>query len=474
MWTTDEARAKRATGRLSQTLALLAICLGYFMTILDTTVVNVALPAIRDQLGANVAGLQWIVDGYALVFAGLLLTAGALGDRLGNRAIFLAGLVLFTLASALCGAAPALWALQATRAAQGIGAALMVPASLALLRETFGSPAARARAIGLWGGIAGVAAGSGPVVGGLLVDTLGWRGVFLVNVPIGILAVVLTWRYVAPSARRPGRGLDWPGQVASILALAALAFACIQGSVWGWSTPPVLGAFALAGVATVVLVAVERRVVDPMLPLELFGGATFTAATAVGLLLNFGFYGQLFLMSLFFQEVRGASALATGLALLPETGMAAVGSTLAGRATGRVGPRLPMLAGLVLGGLGLLALSLVGATTRYAALGPLLVAVGFGTSFAMPAMTAAVMEAASAERAGIASGVLNASRQVGGVLGVALLGALVGGGRPFVPGLRAAGLLAGGAFFFGALLTVLAVRPARRSGVALPGGVAVE
>ena len=221
----------------SRVWPLVTICLGYFMVILDTTVVNVALPSIERQLGATVAGLQWVVDGYALVFASLLLTAGALGDRLGSKRVFLGGFVLFTVTSALCGTAPTLGALVAFRVAQGVGAALLVPASLALLRHTFSDPAGRARAIGLWGAIAGIAAGGGPVLGGELVAALGWRSVFLVNVPIGLLGVPLTLRVVAPSPPLPRRGLDLGAQVADIVALGLLTFAFIEGGSWGGGRP---------------------------------------------------------------------------------------------------------------------------------------------------------------------------------------------------------------------------------------------
>jgi MFS transporter, DHA2 family, methylenomycin A resistance protein len=442
----------------SRAWPLVTICLGYFMVILDTTVVNVALPSIEKQLGATVAGLQWVVDGYALVFASLLLTAGALGDRLGSKRVFLAGLVLFTVTSALCGAAPTLGALVAFRVAQGVGAALLVPASLALLRHTFTDPVRRARAIGLWGAIAGIAAGGGPVLGGVLVAALGWRSVFLVNIPIGLLGILLALHVVAPAPPLPQRGLDLAAQVAGIVALGLLTFAFIEGGSSGWWSPRILGAYGLCAVAAAAFMATERRATSPMLPLGLFSSPTFSAGTVVGLLINFGFYGQLFLLSLFFQQVRGYSALVTGMALLPETGVVALSSFLSGRLTGRVGPRLPMAIGLAAGGVGLLALVLVGPKTAYPAIAAMLGTVGFGMSFTMPAMTAAVVEEAPHERAGIAAAVLNASRQVGGVLGVALLGAFVSRHSSFVPGMHVALVIAGGAFLVGCLLTLLAVQ----------------
>ncbi len=454
----DDARGRnRQHAREAGAAALIAICLGYFMTILDTTIVNVALPSIGRDLGAAVAGLQWVVDGYALVFAGLLLTGGALGDRLGSRGVFLAGLALFTLTSALCAVAPTLWTLVAFRVAQGLGAALLVPTSLALLRHSYADAGGRARAIGLWGGIAGIAAAGGPVLGGVLVAALGWRGVFLVNIPVGLLGAWLTRRYVAPAPRLRGRGLDLPAQAAAVAALGALTFGVIEGGAWGWTSPLILGAFGLGAVATALFVAVERHKSDPMLPLGLFAAPAFSAATAVGFALNFGFYGQLFVMSLYLQQVRGYSPLLTGLALLPETGMAVVASTISGRLTARTGPRPPMLTGLALGGAGLLLLATVGPTTSYPVVGAIFVAVGFGMALTMPAATTAVMEEAPSERAGIASAVLNAARQVGGVLGVALLGALVGRDSSFVPGMHAAMLVAGAAFLGDCALTLRAI-----------------
>ncbi len=339
------ARHPAALGRASTHVAFLAICLGYFVTILDTTIVNVALPTIRRQFGATVSDLQWVVDGYALVFAALLLSAGSLGDRLGSKRLFLVGLALFTTSSALCGVAPTLWALQAARVSQGVGAAIAVPTSLALLRHMFTDPAERAKALGIWGGVAGVAAGAGPVVGGFLVGGLTWRSVFFINVPIGIIAVLLTLRFVAESPRQQDRNLDLLAQLAGIVALAAVTIAFIEGGASGWTSPLVLGAFLLFVIATIAFIVVERRSMSPMLPLGLFSVPNFSAGNAVGFLINFGFYGELFLLSLFFQQVRGYSPTITGLALLPQMGMAVVGSWLAGRVMSRAGPRAPMVTG---------------------------------------------------------------------------------------------------------------------------------
>ncbi len=342
-----------------QTFALVAICTGYFMTILDTTAVNLALPRIQSGLAVGLSGLQWIVDGYALVFASLLLSGGALADRIGNRRIFLTGVAVFTVASGLCGAAPDRWTLQIARVAQGVGAALLLPASLALLSGVFPDERRRARALGIWGGIAGIGAGAGPVLGGLLVDAFGWRSIFLINLPVGALGFALTLRAIGPDRAHDGRALDLPAQGSAIVALGALTFACIESGASGWRSGWIVGALALSVLAAALFIGVERGARSPMLPLDLFAVPTFAAGNCVGCLLNFGFYGQLFILSIFFQHARHDSPLMAGLTLLPELAMAFVGSAIAGRITGRFGPRPAMLAGLLVGAAGLLGLARV-------------------------------------------------------------------------------------------------------------------
>src|SRR6266581_2863827 len=245
--------------RIRHPLILASVCLGYFMAVLDSTVVNVALPDMARSLGTGIAGMQWVVDGYALLFASLLLTAGALGDRFGNRGMFVAGLALFTLASALCGIAPSLGALVAFRALQGVGAAVQVPASLALLRHAYHDPAERAEAIGVWAAATGVAVAAGPVVGGILTHAFTWRSVFLVNIPVGVAGIVLTLRHVPPVPRHAEGHLDLRAQALGIAALGALTFGLIQGGVWGWGSPPVVGTLVVATVAGLLFYRGERR-----------------------------------------------------------------------------------------------------------------------------------------------------------------------------------------------------------------------
>lgn len=435
---------------------MVAICTGYFMVILDTMVVNIALPTISRDLHATTTELQWVVDAYSLIFAALLLSAGALADRRGAKGVFQAGMVLFAIASLGCGVAPSTGALIAARCAQGLGAALAVPSSLALLQAAYPDQASRRRAFGIWGGVAGIAAGAGPVVGGLLVSWLGWRSVFFVNVPIGAAGLILAARFLPSPVRRP-HGVDPVGQAAGTCALGGITVALIEAGRVGWASPIVVAGLATLVAFSAAFVAIEHWVSRPMLPLSLFSSATFSGATAVGLAINLGFYGELFVMSLYLQQVLRFSPLLAGIALAPEAAMAVVGSTVSGRVMARTGPRLPMLSGLLLGGVGLLSLVAVNARTPYGLLVAPFMATGLGMSLVMPAATAAVMEAAPSERAGLASGTVNSARQVGGVVGVALLGTLVARREGFVAGLHLDMALAAGAFLAGAVLTWLIV-----------------
>jgi DHA2 family methylenomycin A resistance protein-like MFS transporter len=437
-------------------LALLAICLGYLMVIVDVTIVNVALPSISRDLGGGIGGLQWVLDAYTIVFAGLLLSAGSLGDRIGAKRCFNAGLIIFIVASALCALAPSVPALVGARLVQGVGAALLVPSSLSLLRAAYDQPAERARAVGIWGGVAGVGAASGPVLGGLLVGLLGWRAVFVVNLPIGIVGLVLAARYLPNPRGSRAEGFDPRGQVLGILSLTLLTLGLIDGGQEGWSSLMTIIPLVAFICAATAFVAAERTANDAMLPLWLFRSRTFSGASFVGLAINLGFYGQLFAISLYFQQVRGFSALQTGLALLPEGIFVALGAVLSGRVTARAGPRLPMLIGLLCGAAGFAGLTMAGRQTSFGVLVAPLVAAGFGMAFTMPAATAAIIEAAPARRAGIAAGVLNASRQTGGAIGVALLGTLLAGSG-LVPGLHVAMTISAAAFLLGAVVTALTV-----------------
>jgi MFS transporter, DHA2 family, methylenomycin A resistance protein len=438
----------------ARALPLVAICLGYFMVIIDATAVNLSLPALGRDLGGGMGVLQWVIDGYTLTFATLLLSAGALGDRIGPHRVFCVGLALFTVASAACGLAPGAGVLVAARLAQGAAAAVLVPSSLALLQAAHPDARARARAVGVWAAVAGIAAASGPVVGGVLTEAASWRLVFFVNVPIGLLALLLTVRHVVRPTGHGRRGFDPAAQVAAVGALGLLTFALIEARTRGWVSPAVMGGLILAALSAAAFIAVERRSANPMLPLGLFRDAAFAGGNAVGLLINLGFYGQLFMVSLFFQDVRRMSPTLAGLALLPEGILVSVASFLSGRMTSRSGTRPTMLIGLCTGAAGLLALMAVGPRTPYPLLILPLMAAGFGMAFTMPAATTTVIEAAPPERAGVASGAVNAARQVGSTVGVALLGTLgASAGHLAAP---MAG--AGAAFLAAALVVAITVR----------------
>src|SRR3989440_3571191 len=435
--------------RTQTMIPLLAICLGYFMTILDVTIVNVALVDIKEHLSANVTGLQWIVDGYALVFASFLLTGGVLGDRRGSRTIFLAGFALFTLASTLCSLAPTLLVLQIARAVQGLGAALLVPNSLALLNTIYTDARKRAQAIGIWAAVASIGALSGPLLGGLLVNAFGWRSIFLINLPIGILGFLLTSRYVAPSTPQGGRSLDLPGQVASVLALGLLTFALIEGNSLGSTSPLILAAYTASILFFLFLLIREKTTSNPMLPLALFRERTFSAANVVALFQTFTFMGFLFVMSLFLQQVKHYPPSFTGLALLPAFGFALLATSLSGRLMASIASKRVMVIGLLLSALGCFGLVLVETQTSYVLLACLLAVLGGGLALVLPAMTEAAISHAPKAQSGIASGMLNVSRQVGGVFGVAILGALVGNQQTFLSGMHLAFVIAGGVLVLG-------------------------
>lgn len=456
-----EGPDRKAASTKVLTPALVAACLGYFMIILDTTIVNVALPPIRDDLGTDLAGLQWVVDSYLVVLAAGILTGGALADRHTARTVFRIGIALFTLASLACGLAPTTGTLIGARALQGVAAALCVPSSLALVRAGYDDPALRRRAVGMWATIAAFGAAAGPVAGGLGVHLWSWRAVFLINIPVGIAVLALTARHV-PRGQGVPRALDLTGQVLAILALGSLAVALIEGVHRG-PEPRVLAAAALALVAAVAFVRVELRVPEPMLPLGLFRHPTVAGGAAIGVLINFGFYGELFVVNLYFQQERGLSALAAGFALLPQLAGIIPGSMLSARWSARPGgPAGTACFGMTLTGAGIAGLLVAGSGVPYAVLMLPLAAAGIGMGMVMPAVTAALTDAVPAHHAGLAAGVINSARQSGSVIGIALLGGLVGAGDDFVLQLRYALDIAALAFF---VAVILAARCIGRPGV---------
>jgi MFS transporter, DHA2 family, methylenomycin A resistance protein len=411
--------------RRSKALTLGAMCFALFMAMLDNTVVNVALPSIQNHLGSGVSGLQWVISGYTLLFASLMLTGGTLGDIFGRRLAFLAGVTVFTAGSLLCGLAPSMAVLIGGRVIQGIGAALLLPGTLSILTNTFTDPRERAQAIGLWAGISGLALALGPVVGGILVDSLGWQSVFFLNVPIGIVAFMVTMRVVSESKNPEGRHLDLPGQALAIVALGSATYALIEANNYGWHSPLILSLFSVAVVAEAAFLWTEHRSSSPMLQLSFFRNRTLTAALTVAGLVSFGMFGTFFFLTLYLQTVQGYSALGMGIRGLAISGMIIVTAPLAGRVAGRIGSRIPMTAGLALNGAGLLLLTRITPTMSYSLLWWNLAMLGVGMGLVMTPMTAAVMSAVPRARAGMASATTNATREIGGVFGIALLGAIV-------------------------------------------------
>ncbi|MGW3245821.1 MFS transporter [Streptomyces sp. NPDC001070] len=427
----------REAGPWSRT-PLFAVCAGYFMVILDVTVVNVAVPVVGRELSASLTGIQWITDGYTMVFAGLLLTAGALGDRLGNRRIFCTGVAVFTAASAACALAQNTPSLVAARLVEGLGAALIVPGSLALLQQAYPAPAARSRAVGLWGSMAGIAASAGPLLGGLLVSTVGWRWVFLVNLPVGVACLVLTLRHVAPSPRRADRALDWPAQCAVVAAVALLTAALNEAGRRGWSDPAVLAWAGLALLAAAAFAVRERMARSPAIPPGLLRSRAIGGGAVIGLLFNFAFYGMVFTASLYFQHQRGFSALGTGLALFPAVAMTMFASVLSGRLARRTGDRPLVVTGMLVAALGLAGWAAAGTDPAYPLLVAPMTAAGFGTSFALTGTTTTVMAAAPPGYSGTASALFNTTRQIGSATGVALGGTLLATAADYGTGLRLA------------------------------------
>jgi MFS transporter, DHA2 family, methylenomycin A resistance protein len=425
--------------RLAWTIA--AASFGFAIVQLDVTVVNVALPRIGTQLGAGTASLQWVVDGYALSFAALLLSAGVLADRVGARRAYLAGLALFTLASVACALAPRAPALIAARVLQGAGAALLVPGSLALLNFACAADdARRARAVGVWTAAGGVSIAVGPLLGGLLLAALDWRSLFLINVPVCALGAWLTVRAApAPPPQRPQRPFDPAGQLLCILTLAGLTTAIIAAPGWPAGRSTVLAALALTFAGAAGFAAAEARTATPMLPRGFFRRPRLRAAIAFGALFNLTYYGVMFVLSLYLQRAHGYSPLHAGAAYLPLTATFILSNLLSAPLTLRFGAAASMSAGAALAALGFALLTGLGADSSYARMLPAFALIPGGMGVAIPAMTATVLEAAEPSWGGTVSGALNAARQAGGAMGVALFGVLAAGGSAgIVHGLRAA------------------------------------
>jgi DHA2 family methylenomycin A resistance protein-like MFS transporter len=438
------AGTKAGPSKLATSLTLAAMSLGYGVVQLDVTIVNTALHAIGTSLGGGVPELQWVVSAYTIAFAAFILTAGALGDRLGAKRIFMAGFAIFTAASVACALAPNATTLIAARCVQGLAAAILVPNSLALLSHAYADETARGRAVGVWAAGASLALTAGPFVGGALIMLVGWRSIFLVNLPIGLAGLWLTWRFASETTRSTQREIDLPGQFAAIAALGSLAGAIIEGGSRGWENPFVIAGFAAAACFAVLFVWRESRAPQPMLPLSLFRHRMFAATSLVGLLVNVAIYGLIFVLSLYFQQVNGLSAFATGLVFVPMMAAVLPVNLMAPRVTECIGAPATIAAGAALSAAGCLALLGIKPDTGYWAICLQLIAISTGLGLLVPPLTSTLLGSVEKSRSGIAAGVLNATRQTGSVLGVALFGSLVGQSSAFMTGLHTSLIISAG------------------------------
>ncbi|MFF8656016.1 MFS transporter [Streptomyces huasconensis] len=409
-------------------LVLAICCMSLLIVSLDNTVLNVALPSMREEFDASVSGMQWTIDAYALVLASLLMLAGSTADRIGRRKVFKTGLVVFTLGSVLCSLAPNLEALVAFRMVQAVGGSMLNPVAMSIITNTFTEPRERARAIGVWGGVVGISMAAGPLVGGLLVDSVGWRSIFWVNLPVGVTALLLTMRYVpesrAPRPRRP----DPVGQLLVIVLLGALTYAIIEAPAVGWTSPLTLAFAGAALLALLGLLAYEPRRAEPLIDLRFFRSAPFSGATVIAVCAFASLAGFLFLSTLYLQDVRGLDALHAGLWMLPMAAMTFVCAPLSGRLVGSRGPRLPLLiagAAMTLSGVLFAAFEAEDSGgTRFAAY----VLFGLGFGFVNAPITNTAVAGMPRAQAGVAAAVASTSRQIGQTLGVAVIGAVLASG----------------------------------------------
>ena len=409
-------------------LVLAICCMSLLLVGMDVTIVNVALPSIRRYLDVSLSGLQWTIDAYVLVLASLLMLSGSTADRLGRRQIFQTGLVLFTAGSLLCSLAPGLGWLIAFRMVQAMGASMLNPVAMSIITNVFTEPRERAWAIGIWGGAVGISLGLGPVVGGVLVESVGWRAIFWINIPIGLAAIGLTARFVPESRAPRPRRVDVIGQLLVIVALASLTYAIIDAPQAGWMSPTTLGLLGLALLAIVMLLVQEPRRTDPLLELRFFRSAPFSGATVIAISAFGAFSGFLFLNTLYLQEVRGLSALQAGLCTLPLAVMTLIFAPLSGRLVGSHGPRVPLLAAgsaMCAGGLMLTGLD-TGTSLEWLLASYLVFGVGFGLVNAPITNTA--LSGMPRSQAGVAAAVASTSRQIGAALGVAVVGSVLSSG----------------------------------------------
>lgn len=447
-------------------LVLTAASLGVLFAQIDTSVVNLAVKSISADLGAGVSAMQWVVDSYNLVYASFLLTAGTLGDLYGRRRIFVLGIILFVAGTLVCALAPNSAVLIGGRVLSGLGAAFEVPMSLVLLTVAFPDRKERAHALGVWASCNGLAFIIGPIVGGWLVHSIGWRSIFYVILPVCAAALALTYAVIRETAEPEGRALDLPGQGFAIAGLAAFTFAAIEGVHWGWFSPAILACTAITVFSFASFLRIEQRTSGPLLPLEFFRRPTFSASLAIAGLMTFGMYALLFVIPLYFQTMRGASPLTTGLELLPMPISFFVVSQYVGHLNNRHGPRIIMTAGMACMGIGALVLADIGASTSLLTIELALFVVGVGLGLNTAPVNGVAVAALPAARSGTASGVLNTARMVGATLGVAILGAVFAAhagqdsvaGDQFLAGTRGALTGSGMAELAGAVIALIFIR----------------
>jgi EmrB/QacA subfamily drug resistance transporter len=408
--------------RRRKLLVLAICCMSLLIVSLDNTIVNVALPSIRLELNATVSGLQWTVDAYTLVLASLLMLSGSTGDRIGRRRMFQTGLVLFTLGSLLCSLAPSIGWLVVFRMIQAVGGSMLNPVAMSIITNTFRDPKERARAIGVWGAVIGISLSLGPIVGGALVESVGWRSIFWINIPIGVLALVLTALFVPESKAPRPRRLDPVGQLLVMLALATLTYSIIEGPNFGWGSARIIGLFAVFVITLMALLWHEPRRTDPLLDLRFFRSAPFSGATVIAICSFAALASFLFLNTLYLQDVRGLSALTAGLCTVPMAAMTLTFAPLSGRIVADRGPRLPLLiAGSAMTASALL-LSGLANDTPFAVLIAAYLLFGLGFGMVNAPITVTAVSGMPRDQAGVAAGVASTSRQVGQTLGVAVVG----------------------------------------------------
>lgn len=424
-------------------LLILVICsLSLFITYVDTTVLNVALPAIARYFHAGVEDLQWITDAYLLVLASLLVAAGSSADRFGRKKLFSAGLLIFTGGSLLCSLAPSVGALVAFRMVQAFGGCMLTPVSLSIVRHVFTDPAERAQALGIWSGIFGLGAACGPILGGVLVTGVGWRSVFWINVPVGLAALAMARRYVPESKAPRARRLDPAGQVLVAALLGSLTYAIIEGPAAGWGSGLIIALFVVAATSVAALLAVEGRRRDPLIELRFFRSPTFSAANTIAVASFLVLAGFLFVNTLYLQEVRGYSPLIAGLSILPATALIAVSAPVGGFVVATYGPRLPLAVGSLCVAGGAAVLLFLTPTTPYSVLAASYVLFGVGFGVINPPITNTAVTGMPTSQAGVASAIASTTRQVGNVLGVAVMGAMVTGASSRTGRLRGHGKVA--------------------------------